>query len=353
MTEPQFNPMISRVCAVVFALGQCCWAASLDRTAIGIHQDQLQSVILDCEETRTYDIDPAVAARAEPHSVREKIGFSRSETYHVNFSFLDGNVLVDRDISADTLAFWMQKRLPAIVRQIQSIAADGRVEELTTQQLVDGRQPSFGGIRQLTAFAPDATIDIALGLRLLGCRQWLSSDDFAAMEQIASADTNIVVLRSHDGTGHTHEFQFDKRVLYALVYYRCTSSHGESVEITNSDFRRYGNVFIPGEIIRVSNIPDSSGQVRHPLRFSISVKSASINDPDNVIARYSISWLPNMRLFDARTSEEIDIGPKPGPLTDDDIHRQLAEKAAYRLALETTTIQRINNALQNSPSTRP
>jgi hypothetical protein len=353
MTNRNFESGILSVFAIAIALNQSCWADSFDRTAIISHQDQLQNVILDCEETRTYEIDPAVAAREQSQIMRERIGSHRSETYSVSFSFLDGNIRFERTISPTTLNFWLQNGLPAIVWQIQSISSAGRVEELTTQQLTDGRRPSFGGIRQLNIFAPDTTIDIALGLRLLGARQWLSGDTLAGMEQVTSSDPNIVILRTRDGTGHTHELHFDRRLLYAMVYYRCTSSHGPSVEITNSDFHRHGNVFVPGQMVRVSNIPNATGQIRHPLVFSISVKTASINDPGNVLARYLISWPARMRLFDARTAEEVDVGPTTRPLTDGEIHQQIAERTAYQQALEAATIQRMNRVLQNSPTTRP
>jgi hypothetical protein len=333
-------------------VGQC-FGDALERAAIGAHQDQLQNLVMKCQETRTYDIDPAVASQENSHFPKQQFDLRRAETFSLKFAFLNGNVCYDRETDAITLAYWAAKGLPAIVRQIQSISATGRVEELTTQRLTNGSRPSFGGFRQLGVFSPDITIDIAMGLRLLGGHQWISNADLAAMEEDPQSDPTIIVLHASDGTGHVHELRFDKRLLFALVYYRCSNSSGASVEITNSNFHRYGNVFIPGRIMRRSNLVDSKGQVRHPLEFALTVKDASVNDPENTLTHYSIAWPANLHLFDARTNDSIEVGPTARTLSDNDIYHQLAERNTRELMLEGIARQRIRQALDSLPTTRP
>jgi hypothetical protein len=341
------------VTAMVMIGAACkCPGDELDRAAIAAHQDQLQNIVMECEETRAYDIDPAAAARVPPHFRQPQIDLKRTEAFNLSFSFLAGNAYYDRETDARTLNYWAAKGLPAIARQRESISATGRIEELTTQHLANGKRPSFGGVRQLSEFSPDDTIDVAMGLRLLGGRQWLTKDDLGAMEEIQQPDSTVVILHTSGG-GDIHELRFDKRLLFALVYYRCTSPHGAYVEITDSDFGRQGNVFIPGKIVRTSNILDSSGQVRHPLVFTIIVKHASIGDPTNTASRYSIAWPAHLQLFDARTNDRIEVGPTTRPLSDDDIRQQLAEKRIRELTLEDLARERIRRALDNVPTTQP
>jgi hypothetical protein len=173
------------------------------------------------------------------------------------------------------------------------------------------------------------------------------------MEEIQQPDPTVVILHTSDGGGDVHELRFDKRLLFALVYYRCTNRHGAFAEITDSDFHRQGNVFIPGKIVRNSNIVDSNGQIRHPLVFTIIVNHASIGDPRNTPSRYSIAWPAHLQLFDARTNDRIEVGPTTRPLSDDDIRQQLAEKRIRESMLEDLARQRIRNALDGAPTTQP
>jgi hypothetical protein len=326
---------------------------AVDRAAIAAHQDQLQNLAIRCDEIRTYNIDPEVATKALPNFRQAPFDLRRTEISHLNFRFLNSYACYDRETNKFTLGYWAAKGLPAIARQTLMISSDGRVEELTTQQLANGKYVSFGGVRQLSQFAPDCTIDIAMGLRLLGSRQWLNRDNLNAMEEIEQNDPTIVILRALDGSGHVHEMTFDKRLLYAMSYYRCTGTRGSYVEIVNSDFRRYGNVFIPGRIVRNSNVVDSKGRTSHPLTFTMTVTTAALNDPDNSANRYAITWPANLKLFDARTNDEIDVGPTTRPLTDDDIREQLAEKRTREVMFKELATQRIHRVLDDESTTRP
>ena len=326
---------------------------ALDRAAIAAHQDQLQNLTIKCTEARVYDIDPAVAAKAPLNLRRVPLDLKRTEISDLTFKFLNGSAWSDRETNGSTLKYWAAKGLPAIARQTQVISSTGRIEELTTQVLANGKRVSFGGLRQQSAFSPDVTIDIALGLRLLGGRQWINKDELNAMEEVPRDDPAIVILHALDGSGHLHEMRFDRRLLYAMSYYRCTGTRGSYVEITNSDFHRYGNVFIPGKIVRNSTVVDSKGQTSHPLTFTMTITTASINDPNNSADHYAIAWPADLKLFDARTNDRIDVGPTTRPLSDDDIRQQLADRRNHAAMLDELTTERIQWVLDNEPTTRP
>lgn len=340
-------------CSLMLSLGSESFADTFERAAIAAHQDQLQNLSIECEEVRTYDIDPAVAAKAPPNFRQVPLDPKRTEISSLTFQFLNGNASYDRNTDGKTLSYWAAKGLPAIARQTQIISASGRIEELTTQLLASGNRASFGGLRQLDEFSPDVTIDIAMGLRLLGGRQWLDRNDLNAMELVPNSDPSIVILHTLDGGGHLHEMRFDKRLLFAMTYYRCTGTRGSYAEIKNSDFRRYGNVFFPTKIIRNSNVVDIKGQTRHPLTFRITVNSVAVNDVNNTPARYAIAWPAQMKLFDARTNDRIEVGPTTRPLSDDDIRQQLADRRMNQVILEGLAAQRIQRVLGGEPTTRP
>ncbi len=278
---------------------------------------------------------------------------TRSEGSTLTFSFLNGNARYDRTTDQTTLKYWASKKLPAIISQTQTISAGGRVEEVTTQQLVNGKRPSFGGFKQLDKFSPEDTIDIALGLRLLGAHQWLTKDDLNAMQEVPQSHESIVDLQTQDGSGHSHELRFDRNLLYALVYYRCSTANGASVEITNSNFQQYGNVFIPGKIVRVSNLPNPSGEIRHPLIFTYTVSNAFVNDTHNSANRYVITFPAHLLLFDARTGDEVAVGPVARAFSDDEIRQQIEDRQQRQAMFEKLARQRIDQALKSNPSTQP
>jgi hypothetical protein len=325
----------------------------LDRAAIAAHLDEIQNVVVKYHESRTYNIDSEVAAKAPVQFSKTNEDLNRKENSTAVFEYLNGNARFDRTTDEITLKYWAKKGMPAIFRQTQTISSTGKVEELTEQILKSGAHISFGGIRQLNAFAPDVAVDVAMGLRLLGSRQWLSRDDLNIMHDGRSADSNIVVLEYSDGKGHTHELHFDKQLLYALVYYRCTSSNKSFVEISNSDFHRQGNIFFPGTIVRTSTILDANGKSRHPLDFTYTIDEASVNDPSNQLSLYVMSWPARLQLFDERINDRIEVGPATRPMTDDDIRVQIAGKKQQQITLEDQVRQRMNHVMNNPPSTRP
>jgi len=340
-------------CVVLIGIAGECPGDALQRAAIAAHQDQLHNIVMDCEEVREYDIDPAIAQTIPLRFRPTQIDLKRSEAFTLIFSFLNNNAFYNRETNPSTLNYWRAKNLPAIARKTTSISATGRIEELTDQHLANGEQRLFGGLRQLSEFSPDDTIDIAMGLRLLGARRWLTKDDLGAMKEIQDRDDAFVTLYASDSVGRAHELWFDPSLLFALVYYRCTSRNGAYVEIIGSDFHPQGNVFLPGKIVRSSTVVDSAGHTRHPIVFTITVKHASIADPGNTESHYSITWPAHLELFDARTTDRVEIGPTPRTLSDDDIRQQLAEKRNKELALDSLVTERIHQALGEPATTQP
>jgi hypothetical protein len=353
MNDAKRFTSFATLCVVITGIVGKCPGGALERAAIAAHHDQLQNIVMECEEVREYDIDPAVVETIPLRFRNVQIDLKRTEASILSFSFLDGSAYYDRETDPRTLNYWAAKGLPAIARQTTSISAGGRIEELTTQRLANGNLGTFGGLRQLSQFSPDDTIDIAMGLRLLGGSHWLTKDDLGAMHEIQDRDDPVVTLHASDGVGHNHELCFDPRLLFALVYYRYTSANGAYVEITDSDFHRQGNVFIPGKIVRRSSIMDSKGQIRHPLVFTITVKHASLANPSNTTSHYSIAWPARLELFDARTNDRIEVGPTTRPFSDDDIRQQLEQKRLGEVALESLATQRIRQALHGASTTQP
>jgi hypothetical protein len=347
---PSTTQLLATITLALFTAAKS-FALSIDRQGVAAHQDQLQNLVVNFSETRDYYTHPPKGTDFTGDGVQGRL--SRAESFDVRFSFLNGNAKWDRSTDPATLKYWSAKGLPAIASQTESISSTGRVEQLTNQQFITGRRMLFGGFDQLNEFSPLETIDVALGLRLFGSRQWTKKDDLAEMDQAPSSDNSIVELECTDVGGHKHQLRFDKRLLFALVYYRCSDDHGNSVEIVNSDFHQAGSVFVPGKIVRTSNLLDSGGRVWHPLVFTIQVKHATVNGLDNTLDQYAIAWPAGLHLFDARTNDQVDVGATTRPFTDDDIRTQLSERRVREAGLMDLARKRIRLALANQPTTRP
>lgn len=114
------------VAGLLIASCRQCFGQDVERAAIDAHQDQLQNLILDCQETRHHDIDRAAASSGSA-AAYPQIDLVRSEMSSVRFSFLNGNARYDRVTDSTTLKYWASKGLPAIASQMQSISSSGRV----------------------------------------------------------------------------------------------------------------------------------------------------------------------------------------------------------------------------------
>src|ERR1700728_4851077 len=118
---------VQRLC-LAFASFICIMASAvrsganpIERAAIADHQDQIQNLTIKCQETRKYDTDlSAVGNTSSPMS--SQFDAVWSETSSLKFSFLNGNARFERTTDPATLKYWASKKLPAIVRQIQTIS---------------------------------------------------------------------------------------------------------------------------------------------------------------------------------------------------------------------------------------
>ncbi|HUB27570.1 MAG TPA: hypothetical protein VL992_19245 [Tepidisphaeraceae bacterium] len=324
---------------------------SLSRAAIEARLDALQNMQADYQYRIDHDEDPALPT---PPSAR-RIDRQRTELGRASFSFLSGLARMDTITDPATLAYYKDRfGMNVVARELLIVGRDGRVDSINQQATgPNGKLQSNGGISNFRRFREEWTLDLALGLRLYRDSRWLTAHAIESAREISSADPNIVALRiTNLGEPNTiHDLQFDKRLLDALVYYRCTFGPGTDSyeEITNSNFVRQGNVFLPMHIVRRGRYIDTSGNPRHPLTYTLTIKSYHLGDASNNLAAYQMAWPANHKIYDSRVKQVIDVGPTTRPLTDDDIRAQLAQNEQTRQDLLDTAQQRINEVLGTQP----
>src|ERR1700685_135109 len=89
-------------CVVVIGIAGKCPGDALERAAIAAHQDQLQNIVMDCEEVREYDIDPAVVETIPLRFRQTQIDLQRSEAFKLSFFFLNSCAYYDRETDPST-----------------------------------------------------------------------------------------------------------------------------------------------------------------------------------------------------------------------------------------------------------
>jgi hypothetical protein len=327
----------------------------LARAAIKARLDALRNLQADLHYRIDHDEDPALPL--PPSALR--LDRRRTDLGRASFSLLDGLARMETITDPATLAYYKNTYgMNIVARELLILWRDGRVDSINQQATgPNGALQTNGGISSFRRFREEWTLDMALGLRLYRDSHWLSPQAIDSAQEIPAGDANIVTLRiTNLGEQNTiHDLRFDKRLLYALVYYRCTFGPGTDSyeEITNSDFQRQGNVFLPMHIVRRGRYIDTTGNPRHPLTYTLTVQRYRLGDPANLPASYQMAWPAGHKIYDSRLKQVIDVGPTTRPLTDDDIRAQLAQKEASQQDLLARARQRLDQVLATQPSNVP
>jgi hypothetical protein len=327
-------------------------AADFSRAAIDARLDAIQNLTAEYNLREDHDEDPiawrSLVEQGVAHGDRQRTDFSAGV-----FSFLYGSAKLESLTGDQTLKYWAEHGVNTLRRQVITIDPSGREEQLH-EIPVRGRVEVGGGVEQITEFPLDWTVDLALGLRLFGEREWLTKQALAAAEQLPPTDPEISTLEFKQSNGNVDLLRFDRRLLYALVSERCTFPEAPDsfVEITNSNFRREDNVFLPMSIDRQRHYIDLSGKPRDSLVCKIVVSKYILNDPDNTESRFRTIWPARIRIYDARVRQAIDVGPTSRPLSDDDIREQLDQREASQREIEGQATQRIHKVV-GAPATAP
>jgi hypothetical protein len=301
--------------------------------------------------TMVTDFDPAIANQQGDEDDVRKYGLNRREDEHIVFRFRRGSAVVETTLDNDALANAKRQGIPAVQFRAKSISP-GRSEDLS-RVVVNGK---VGGlISGPTAVPPDWTLDVGLGLRLLGASGWLDISDLTAAERSSDAE-NSVTLVLNDHYGLRHELTFNKSVGYALVRYRRKwPTKAEPYELIEcSDFRRIGGVFVPYLITRFNIYRDSVGELRQPITRNFKLLSFVFDAqaPTTAPEPLMITWPGGATVRDMRTEVMIPVGPTSRPLTDAEIAEEIILQEGKRTDLEKRARDRIDRNLDGSRGAR-
>jgi hypothetical protein len=306
--------------------------------------EQLQNWTATLAVHTETDTDPAVYFNSSADEVREmqaKGLLNLVEDRLLVFRFLNGSCNVHSEIDDK----WRARAFGGTFLEVpieDRTFLPGRTEQSVLVELRDRR----GGVIKASDRFPDSwTIDIALGLRLIGPQQWLSEDDFRGAK-IVSQDQDALVLR-FEAAERTHELRFERRFGYALTQYRVTTpqaAHPSSQEIVCSDFRRIEGVYIPFKMVRAVSYVDSQKKERHPYVWTTIVRDFVLNDPQNTPENMLLVWDAGMMPLDTRVDVNIRVGPTSRPLTDAEIAAQVGNAQDRKADLEQRAKERIEAA---------
>ncbi len=339
-------------CCAVVVLGvdSASLADAVDRAAIHARRDALQNFTATFRLETDYDFDPNVPL---PKEIIQNLPRKRREISEGAFSFLSESARSEIVMTPETQKKCMDLGIPANARLIEARSSTGRFEQLTEDLGVTGKITRVGGISETIDFPEEWTLDLALGLRLFREQAWLTKAAIGDAKEGPSPDRNLLILQVQGNNGLVHELHFDKRLLYALAYYRGTFADGTFEEIINSDFQRQGETYLPQKIVRRSQYTDSSGKPRHPITRTLTIAKYVLNDPQNVPSRFLIDWPGGLKLFDTRMNEIIEVGSTTRPLSDDVIRRQLQERKLSVKESEQDVEKRIEQVTGVKPATAP
>jgi hypothetical protein len=352
-----FKPRRFFLLPLIWSLGIAGTTARADEVATIALQSRLEALqnLAATFDVRTdYDMDPHTLDRLPPFYRRQalELPLHRSETGTAAFSFFKGDARLEYWSSEQTTQDYINAGVPCFTRLIETMSPS-RSERWAEQQTPQLRQVSNGTISARGDFPEDWTLDVALGLRLLHSSEWMSNEALSAAKPIESGNPQLYVVQLPGVNGRVHRLTFDPRLRYALVSVRTTFIDGSFQEINNSNFKQYGQLYLPLQVVRTTQYIDSQGKMRHPFVRTLTIQKYVVGDPNNCESMCFITWPKNTEVLDARINEPIQVGDSDRVLTDDAIRAQLTERAQKEQQLEQQAKDRLGNLETSAPSTEP
>jgi hypothetical protein len=339
--------LFSSCWGLAFVLDPTAMASSISTTAITARMEALHNVKASFDLVTQYDVDPKLPT--PPQVVQ--VDAVRTESGSGTWSFLNGSARLSFAPDDRTIKYYAKRGLDYDKQETTIMSGGVKSESLYGASNGHGGERFSGGIENIDRFPEEWTLDLALGLRLYRSKSWLVTDDIVGANELPSSDPNALVLQIQGDGGVIHELHFDRRFFYALVYYKCLFPEGSYEDVVNSNFHRFGNVFVPLNIVRSGHYVDTSGKWRSPIVRTLRVTKFLINDPSNVESEYEMIWPANLRIYDARIRQPLSVGPTSRSLSEDDIREQLDEGQKSREQAEAQARERINQVLGGQPAT--
>jgi len=148
-----------------------------------------------------------------------------------------------------------------------------------------------------------SNFDVGLGLRA-GAEPYLP--DWFTPEKIAKLplrfdENNRPTLSQPQSDGKVFSWTFAPNHGYAIVKYSGKSANGEPFEIVADDFRMVSGILVPS-VVTQRLLADDGSEL---IRWTDTIKSYTINDPQNTEDRYWLKWPKGTQVADVRAHRHV------------------------------------------------
>ncbi|MGC9261469.1 MAG: hypothetical protein ACP5I8_15500 [Phycisphaerae bacterium] len=271
---------------------------------------ELQNITVTYRQLNDYTPPPKLVARWERYAAHSHMTLNLGHKHFVcRFSFLHGR------------SFYERRILPGgpyvgLLRQIATFTHQ-RAESLVWDLQMPKRPL---GVISDKAALPNATIDVALGLRAWRSGQWLKPADVMKMRFGLSGANTLTLTRFR--SPRTQWWIFRLKPSLELVEYRDAVRPGDGEHVVNcSDFHNIQGVALPGKVVTRFLPYGLHGQC--VKRVTLTDLQYKLGPRSNTPASYMITFPLNAVVLDSRTGQSWRVESRPRKMSDSAIYRLL------------------------------
>lgn len=304
-----FRPMALLVITLLSVLSLPVVAAARERSqhvdtvhkAITARLNALQNLLVTYDRIDRHTPDPDLVKRFNGKRLGEgqnapviKIQVG-TEKHHGKFRFLSGLARYDSDLSEETLAL---PDPPDYHHEVLSFRTD-RLEHL----FYNSDDRVNGIIKSYPTSVTNRLIDIGLGLRFFGERDWITPQLIKSFD-IEFKDERQVVARTGrrkgiPSTEIVHEWVFDPRLRYALTAYRRIGRGNVAEDFILSEFDFTDGILLPKKLHYRRH---AKSRIIQETQFQVT--NYTLNDGENTPESYAIKWPKETQLLDSRKKQD-------------------------------------------------
>jgi hypothetical protein len=202
----------------------------------------------------------------------------------------------------------------------------------------------MGDISQSGSFDVPGTLDLSLGLRIYGHREWLDSGDVSKLPVEKTTDGCRV---RYQDTEHSDEWDYVNAPRFHLASYTVRFGKYRMYQYVGGDFRVVGSVLLPFKVRMVYSQFEENGKPHVDETDELAVRSYSLGQQGNTVSKYQIFWPVGSRVEDLRIHRQLLVQSTTRPLDDKSIFSMLQERETMEHQAEADAQRRIDQALRS------
>ncbi len=271
---------------------------------------ELQNITVTYHQLNDYTPPPKLVARWERYAAHSHMTLNLGrKNFICRFSFLHGRSLYERRILPGGPYVGLLRQIATFTHQ--------RAESLIWDLQIPQRPL---GVISDKAGLPNATIDVALGLRAWRSGKWLRPADVMKM-RFGLSGANTLTLTRLRGP-RTQRWIFRLKPSLELVEYRDSVHPGDGEHVVScSDFHNIRGVALPGKVVTRFLPYGLRGQC--VKRVTLTDLQYKLGARSNTPAGYMITFPLNAVVLDSRTGQSWRIESRPRKMSDSAIYRLL------------------------------